>query len=542
MRIDAATHFRILAWKYVWIFSTFAIAGLAHITAYEENDPTQKHTTASFRNLQTATVRIRSGSDAASGIIVSKTGLVLTVAHGLKPDTNSATVVFPGGKSCEAKSIIIDREADVALLAMPIDSLENIDWSTVPVPEVVDCIVGELVVASGLPARETDGMKPAVRVGEILASDPMAVRSSCILTSGDSGGPLLNSRGQLIGLHRQIGVGTDSNSHIALPVIRRALEESDQWKPLRVQTRSEPILSSKDLVPSKHVIQAALRSTVEIHRNDTNGESIARVLGTLIDDQHVSTKLSEIVAWPALSCRIADGSTIPATISKSDRTRDLAILKLADAVDAENSITDSSVAFRHPKTLDGEIVFAATAWKTVSPAGIVCRIGYDEPSQPARFGAALQSVGQHVQITELTPNGSAVLAGLQVGDMLLTMEASKLTSLQAVSDLLAIRQPGDWVMIDVERGRQRLEVKTQLQHNPGQQFEKTEFLDGRAGQLSQRRSGFQSVLQHDIAIDPATCGGPLLDSYGRVIGINIARRAREATFAIPIQDVIELAK
>ena len=111
-----------------------------------------------------------------------------------------------------------------------------------------------------------------------------------------------------------------------------------------------------------------------------------------------------------------------------------------------------------------------------------------------------------------------------------------------MSELLGIRQPGDWVLIDVERRKKRLTVHAQLQHDPGQQFEKTEFLDGRAGQLSQRRSGFKSVLQHDIAIDPAACGGPLLDSHGRIIAINIARRAREATFAIPIQDVIEFAK
>ena len=104
---------------------------------------------------------------------------------------------------------------------MPIDSLRNFAWSIVPVPEAVDCVIGELVIAGGFPARETDGMTPVVRLGEILAADQSAVRSSCTLTSGDSGGPLLNSRGELIGLHRQIGIGTDSNTHVALPAIRR---------------------------------------------------------------------------------------------------------------------------------------------------------------------------------------------------------------------------------------------------------------------------------------------------------------------------------
>ncbi len=544
MRIDATTHFQILAWKYIWIVGVFAGAGLAQVTADEPNDLTPQCVTDVYRNLQTATVRIRSGVDIASGVIVSETGLILTVAHGLKPGTDFATVVFPGGKSCEAKIVIVDQQSDVALLEMPIDSLRNFAWRIVPVPEAVDCVIGELVIAGGLPARETDGMTTVVRLGEIRAAGQSAVRSSCTLTSGDSGGPLLNSRGELIGLHWQIGIGTDSNTHVALPAIRRTLEKSDHWKSVRGQVGSNAtlLLHSKDLMPSESVIQAAIRATVEIHGSDADGESGRSVLGTSLDAQHVAAKLSEIGDWPDLSCRFSEGSVIAATISKSDQTRDLAILKLPSAIEAENTIADPNTAIQNRKDLNGQIVFAATGTKTLSKAGIVCRIDHDEPSQPVRFGAAMETVGQQPQITQLSPNGSAVLAGLQIGDMLLTMDTSKLSSLQVVSELLGMRQPGDWVLIDAERRKKRLTVHVQLQRDPGQQFEKTEFLDGRAGQLSQRRTGFKSVLQHDISIDPAACGGPLLDSHGRIIAINIARRAREATFAIPIQDAIEFAK
>lgn len=151
----------------------------------------------------------------------------------------------------------------------------------------------------------------------------------------------------------------------------------------------------------------------------------------------------------------------------------------------------------------------------------------------------MQADGDHVRITELSPNGSAVLAGLRVGDELSRVDGTAVTSLKAVGDLLDKRQPGDWISIDVQRAMHQFSVKAQLQHDPGQQFEKTEFLDGRSGQVSPRRSGFPPVLQHDIAIAPNACGGSIFDIDGHLIAINIARRARESTLAIPLEDVMK---
>ena len=99
------------------------------------------------------------------------------------------------------------------------------------------------------------------------------------------------------------------------------------------------------------------------------------------------------------------------------------------------------------------------------------------------------------------------------------------------------RQPGDWVMLTVQRDQAILALQGALDLDPGVEFERTEFLDGRAGRLSRRRTGFPAVIQHDIAVQPEECGGPLVDGNGRLVGVNIARRARESTLAIPISVV-----
>src|SRR5262249_17623555 len=59
-------------------------------------------------------------------------------------------------------------------------------------------------------------------------------------------------------------------------------------------------------------------------------------------------------------------------------------------------------------------------------------------------------------------------------------------------------------------------------------------------ELSSRRSGFPTILQHDQVIKPTECGGPVVDLDGRVVGINIARAGRTESYAIPGEAVRKL--
>lgn len=508
------------------------------------NDPEtdiQQRITEICSNLQNSTVRIRSGSDVFSGVLVSRSGLVLTVAHGLKTDA-SATVIFLNGRSIEAKRIVVDDSSDVALLSFDVKSMPEVGWSTVPVSQGDPSEAGNIVLAGGLPARENDGNKTVVRLGEILACDDTAIKTTCTLTSGDSGGPLVNSRGELIGLNRQIGIAAESNGHIALPTIHRALKDTDDWKKLTQQVHAErtPILSTDALRIPPAVVNAARLVTVEVHGTDSKGVTAVRACGVILDDHHVATKLSEIVSSTELECRFADGSTIGGALSKSDRPNDLAILKLESPCQSGSAIRATMAKPRSEFSLVGSVVYSATSPKDVTFAGIVSRDKHQEPSLPTRFGATMQEDGERVRIAGLSPNGSAVLAGLQVGDELLQIDGTAASTLMTVGNLLKPPQPGDWIVLDVKRGETEFRVQAQMQHDPGQQFEKTEFLDGRVGRVSERRSSFRAI-QHDLVIDPAACGGPLLDIDGNVIAINIARRARESTLAIPIDIVLRFA-
>ena len=60
------------------------------------------------------------------------------------------------------------------------------------------------------------------------------------------------------------------------------------------------------------------------------------------------------------------------------------------------------------------------------------------------------------------------------------------------------------------------------------------------GPLSQRRSDFSRVIEHDCLVMPNQCGGPLVDVHGQAIGVNIARASRVSSYALP-KDVVVTA-
>ena len=58
------------------------------------------------------------------------------------------------------------------------------------------------------------------------------------------------------------------------------------------------------------------------------------------------------------------------------------------------------------------------------------------------------------------------------------------------------------------------------------------------GPRNARLSGFDRVIQHDTVLDPDECGGPVLDTSGRVLGLNIARAGRVVTYSLPASLVV----
>jgi serine protease Do len=489
--------------------------------------------------MQAATVRIVSGADLSSGVILTAEGHILTVAHGLHNDSDSVTIVFSDGEAVAANILLRDTKADLAVLKVaPADDPRKF----FPVPICAGSLPqkGEMAFAAGYPGRERTGLSPVIRIGELLAIEPQVFRSSCALTAGDSGGPLCNHRGELIGLHRQIGLGNESNLHIRSDRIRDVVASIPELRKLTSAERVEADASLSLPAPSPDVLSVCRLRTVEICT--TPDDQTPAVLGTQLDSLHVATKLSELAPNATIVCRFSTGVTSIATVAHRDVALDLAILRQSQAQTAATSL-QSDVNSRKTESggVAGLIVFASLGPDSVGRAGLVTRGAHTEPPTNGKLGAILEatdlSVG--VRVTDVAPNSTAAKAGFAKNDLIIAINAQLIMSLDDTAGALKQLQPGDWLQFELQRDAKHMSAFAQLQHDPGEKLELGEFLNGRAGKVSERRTGFTSLLQHDIPLAPTECGGPLCDSSGRIIGINIARRARESTLAVPIDMVLQ---
>lgn len=153
--------------------------------------------------LRRVTVQVHDGrSGVGSGVIWSSNGVVVTNAHVVQ--RRRARVVLPGGRVFEARLLAWDPDCDLAALLSGTDGL-----TAAEVGDSDGLRVGELVVAVGHPF----GLAGAVTTGVIHAissrgvARPGFIEADLRLAPGNSGGPLADSRGRVIGINSRIAGG-----------------------------------------------------------------------------------------------------------------------------------------------------------------------------------------------------------------------------------------------------------------------------------------------------------------------------------------------
>lgn len=164
---------------------------------------------------------------------------------------------------------------------------------------------------------------------------------------------------------------------------------------------------------------------------------------------------------------------------------------------------------------------------------------------PAAGGAALGVVlnpeAGELLIEEVNEKSGAKKAGLQKGDVLISVEGKKVGKVEEIAEALKDRKAGSKVKVTYRRGKEEITVEVSLSARGEMFTEQMDRNDQMSGYFSKRRSGFPRVLQHDILGASRTVGGPVLDLDGRCLGMNIARANRAESFAIPLEDLKELA-
>jgi len=163
---------------------------------------------------------------AGAGIVWGANGLVLTNNHVL--GRGSVAVTLNDGRTFPAKTVAREPDFDLALLEIPASGL-------IPLPLATDNTrIGSLVFAFGHPFGQRNTVTRGIVSAFIKAHtrhgpEIPILRTDVPLAPGNSGGPLVNIRGELIGINAMI-MGGDQSISIPVSVARefaaRVLEAS----------------------------------------------------------------------------------------------------------------------------------------------------------------------------------------------------------------------------------------------------------------------------------------------------------------------------
>jgi serine protease Do len=157
-----------------------------------------------------STVNIRVSGSSGSGVIISADGYVLTAGHVTGKANRKCRVTLSDGKNYDAMALGLDPETDFALVK--IDGATALPAS--PIGDSSTLRPGQWVVATGHPLGLHPGRPPVVRIGRVLGypereknRTASKVITDAPLISGDSGGPLFDLNGRVVGINVMIGGG-----------------------------------------------------------------------------------------------------------------------------------------------------------------------------------------------------------------------------------------------------------------------------------------------------------------------------------------------
>jgi len=184
------------------------------------------------------TVAILIGFGAGSGVIVSEDGLVLTAAHVITGEDlfgksspyeagKECKVVLPDGTIVKAKTLGVNSDSDSGMVQITEKApTKDGKWPFLPVAKSSELKKGLWVVSLGHPGGPKKDRPPVARLGRIENNTKELVRSNCTLVGGDSGGPLFDLDGNVIGIHSRIGPTLAQNIHIPTEMFK------NQWEKL----------------------------------------------------------------------------------------------------------------------------------------------------------------------------------------------------------------------------------------------------------------------------------------------------------------------
>lgn len=408
----------------------------------------------------------RRATSLGSGFIIDKSGLVVTNNHVIA-EADEISVRLSDGTRLKAKLVGKDAKTDLALLkVVPKKELPSLNWGNSE-----NSRVGDWVLAIGNPF----GLGGSVTAGIISArgrdinSGPYDdfFQTDAAINRGNSGGPLFNMKGKVIGINTAIysptggsvGIGFAIPATLAKRVISQLAEFGRTrrgWLGVRIQTVTDEIADSLGMEKAQGALVAGVSDDGPARKAGIRQGDVI-----LIFDGH---EVEEMRALPRIVANTSIGKTVKVEVWRKGA------IKTLEVAIAEMEESSGEVA-----SLSGE--------NKPKPAKDVELLGMRLSSltEKARETFKVSEGAQGVLVLEVAADSSAAEKGLRPGDLIVEVQQTAVkTPGEVAKQIEAIRKRNEsrttkkvkTVLLLVERARNKRFVAVQLDGKPREKKDK----------------------------------------------------------------------
>lgn len=378
-----------------------------------------------FNMMPDSQPRQRRTQSLGSGVIIdSESGYVVTNHHVIE-NADQIRVRLDDGRSFEAKVVGADPEADVAVIQIPAQGLKAIN-----IGDSDSLRVGDFVVAIGNPfglsQTATSGIVSALgRSGLGIEGYEDFIQTDASINQGNSGGALVNLRGELIGVNTAILARGGGNVGIGFAI---------------------PVNMVVSLTAQIIEFGEVRRGRLGVHIQDLTPE-LAQAFGVEAGSGALISKVIPDSAAKAADLREGDVITMVNGRAIKGATELRNVIGLARA-DEEIELT----YIRDRKSFNKKIRIRAV----VAESGRGIQIS--ESFEGARLEDVDDSSSQNgqpgIRVVEVTSGSAAWQAGLRSGDIILSVNRQWVFSLEDLVQIVNGRTSG--LLLNIQRGESAL--------------------------------------------------------------------------------------
>ena len=368
-----------------------------------------------------------------SGFIISPDGVILTNAHVVR-DAREVTVKLTDRREFRAKVLGSDPKTDVAVLKIDAKNLP-----VVPLSRTNDLKVGEWVLAIGSPY----GLESTVTAGVVSAkgrslgddSNVPFIQTDVAVNPGNSGGPLFNTRGEVIGINSQIYSQTGGYQGLSFAI------------PIEVASKIKD-----QIVATGKVVHAKLGVTVqEINQGFADSFNLATPEGALVANVERGGPADKAGLKPGDVIRKLNGQKI---VGSGDLPAMVGLAAPGDKVAME--------VWRQGKTVELNATLGNASDKVAEADHT------EQVSAKLKLGLALRPLDALEKRQSGIANGlliedargAAANAGVQPGDVLLSVNGRPVNSIEQVREVVGKSDKS--VALLIQRGEDKIFIPVRL--------------------------------------------------------------------------------